>query len=121
MFPSERDLLGNRPMRIAGQLGLTKGETIHLGDFVVPHPAIIIRQQGRSLASHNGRLSVRASKGIYGLKGLPDRRHENLDRLSMGTDENARGDVSMESAKRRHNALPKVFQVSGGLSFCSSS
>jgi hypothetical protein len=121
MFPAERNLLGNRPMRIAGQLGLTKGETIHLGDFVVPHPAIVIRQERRSLASHNGRFSVGASKGIYGLKGLPDRSHENLDGLSMGADEDARGDVSMESPERRHNALPKVFQVSGGLSFCSSS
>jgi hypothetical protein len=76
-------------MRIAGQLGLTKGETIHLGDFVVPHPAIVIRQQGRSLASHNGRFSVGAGKGIDGLKGLPDRCNENLDRLSMGPDEDA--------------------------------
>jgi hypothetical protein len=54
-------------MRIAGQLGLTKGETIHLGDFVVPHSAIVIRQQGRSLASHNGRFPIGASKGIYRL------------------------------------------------------
>lgn len=107
-------------MSIAGQLGLTKGETIHLGDFVVPHPAIVIRQQGPSLASHNGCFSVGPSKGIYGLQGLPDRCHQDLDRLAIGPDKDGRGDVSMESPERRQNGLAKVFQVSGGLSFCSS-
>jgi hypothetical protein len=108
-------------MRFAGRLGLTKGQTIHLGDFVVPHPAIVIRQQGRSLAGHHGRFSVGARKGIYGLKGLPDRCHQYLDGLSMGPDEDARGDVSMESPERRHDAFPKMFQVPSGLSFASSS
>src|ERR1700722_4382055 len=108
-------------MRIAGQLGLTKGQTIHLGDFVVPHPAIVIRQQGCSLASHHGRFPVGTRKGIYGLKGLPDGCHQYLDGLSMGADEDARGDVSMESPERRHHALPKMFQVPSGLSFASTS
>jgi len=89
MFPSEQDLCRETAYEDAGQLGLPKGEAIHLGNFVVPHPSIVIRQQGRSLTSHNGRFSVGASKGIDGLKGLPDRCDENLDRFSMGPDEDA--------------------------------
>jgi hypothetical protein len=80
-------------------LGLPKSDAIHLGDFIVPHPPVVVRQEGSSLACHDGSLSIGPGKGIYRLIGLPDGRDQNLDGVSIGPDKDARGDVPIEFAE----------------------
>jgi hypothetical protein len=47
---------------IASQLGLPEGETIHLGDFVVPHAAVVVRQERGRFAGHDSCFAIRAGK-----------------------------------------------------------
>src|SRR5580692_2009225 len=75
--------------RIASQLGLTKRETIHLGDFIVPHSPVVIRQERSRFASYNSRLVIRTGKSFDSLQRLPYRAYENLDRVSLRPDKHA--------------------------------
>jgi len=108
-------------LRIASQSGLPEREPIHLGDFIVPNPAVVVRQERSCFARHDSRLAIRSGKRFDSLQRLPNRAYENLDRVSLRPDKHAGADVTVEFLERRHDTLPKVLQVAGGLEIrCSS-
>jgi len=73
--------------------------------------AVEVREQRGGLIGNHGGFAVGSREGVYGGKGLPKRRDQNLDGVGFPARANGRAEESGERAESWLDGLFKVAQV----------